>query len=876
MIGMTATDQVIGKEGRNFTGFFGLGTGLAHTSKYSGEIRSFSDAVKGFEQAEGTDAQIAAMQVLLEQVEQLSMLKGGISGQEEKLIQLIKEQADILLGIKAGETARDARRQREVDETVRGYSQQAEVSAAILKFGEDSAEVETVRARQAREALKLRLQEMGVIAGSVQEQDALAALEADLAASADLRAQARQKESDALIADLTRQGELSAAILRFGEDSAEVEALRARHAREVNDERLKEMGLAPGLLALAQQLFAAEQKRTRQIRDGEAGRKADEMVADLREQAEINRAIALHGRDSLQVKELLIAAERRPYAASLESLKVSEARKREMMAEWDLARGMASADPFGQIAATREMQRAQAERLQQLKLEQALLGQSEAVRSRILALWKAELEIRRQGIDAASERAQEIRAAAFEEDALTRSVERQKEAWSSVQSAAETAIDGIIDSLMKGDIEGAFEALASDITGMFAQLAISNPMKNAILGTDHATMADVGGLEGIWARLTGRGDGSDVQLPGPVTDVGTMSVEAANVVIGGPGAMSLLAGSGAANANFAPGIGGGLSGSSDVQSQVWKFFAGKGLQPHQIAGIMGNIQGESGFNPFAVGDNGTSFGLFQHHAGRGQGLLNAVGGSAGLGDVQKQLEFVWRELMTSESGAMQRLLASKDVGGATDAWMRGFERPSNEAMIDSWGTRLGAAEQALTQFSATAQTTTADLGTLGGGMGAFGNALQGFAQGGPQGALNGLLGGIGQIVASAIGIPGFAFGGDFGGGVRIVGEKGPELEFTGPSRIMNAELTRQLLSSRNPAMAANTPAQPVVQIQPVLVNNTSRPFEVETEETTDARGQRQTKYVLSEMTSQGIGARGGAAARTLRGMGVGTPTRRRG
>lgn len=37
------------------------------------------------------------------------------------------------------------------------------------------------------------------------------------------------------------------------------------------------------------------------------------------------------------------------------------------------------------------------------------------------------------------------------------------------------------------------------------------------------------------------------------------------------------------------------------------------------------------------------------------------------------------------------------------------------------------------------------------------------------------------------GIPGFASGGTHGGGLRIVGEDGPELEYTGPSRIMNAD-----------------------------------------------------------------------------------------
>lgn len=44
------------------------------------------------------------------------------------------------------------------------------------------------------------------------------------------------------------------------------------------------------------------------------------------------------------------------------------------------------------------------------------------------------------------------------------------------------------------------------------------------------------------------------------------------------------------------------------------------------------------------------------------------------------------------------------------------------------------------------------------------------------------------------GIPGFASGGMFGGGLRIVGENGPELEATGPSRIWNASQTSDLLS----------------------------------------------------------------------------------
>ncbi len=43
-------------------------------------------------------------------------------------------------------------------------------------------------------------------------------------------------------------------------------------------------------------------------------------------------------------------------------------------------------------------------------------------------------------------------------------------------------------------------------------------------------------------------------------------------------------------------------------------------------------------------------------------------------------------------------------------------------------------------------------------------------------------------------VPGFASGGEFGGGLRLVGENGPELEVTGPSRIYNAMQTSAMLS----------------------------------------------------------------------------------
>lgn len=73
------------------------------------------------------------------------------------------------------------------------------------------------------------------------------------------------------------------------------------------------------------------------------------------------------------------------------------------------------------------------------------------------------------------------------------------------------------------------------------------------------------------------------------------------------------------------------------------------------------------------------------------------------------------------------------------------------------------------------------------------NSLFGGFGGGAGGG--GVLGGVvGALFKGATSILGFAEGGYHSGGLRIVGERGPELEMTGPSRIFNANQTRDILS----------------------------------------------------------------------------------
>jgi hypothetical protein len=57
------------------------------------------------------------------------------------------------------------------------------------------------------------------------------------------------------------------------------------------------------------------------------------------------------------------------------------------------------------------------------------------------------------------------------------------------------------------------------------------------------------------------------------------------------------------------------------------------------------------------------------------------------------------------------------------------------------------------------------------------------------------------IQAKNLGFPGYASGGDFSGGLRLVGEQGPELEMTGPSHIVNASKTEAFMSSNADLLA---------------------------------------------------------------------------
>jgi hypothetical protein len=114
---------------------------------------------------------------------------------------------------------------------------------------------------------------------------------------------------------------------------------------------------------------------------------------------------------------------------------------------------------------------------------------------------------------------------------------------------------------------------------------------------------------------------------------------------------------------------------ANAAAAAHRFFVGKGYTPEQSAGIVGNLVHESGMNPSSSGDAGTSGGLAQFHNERLTALKTyAASQGKPATDFQTQLEFIDRELHTTESGTLAKLQAAKTPEQAAAAFID-YERP---------------------------------------------------------------------------------------------------------------------------------------------------------------------------------------------------------
>lgn len=75
----------------------------------------------------------------------------------------------------------------------------------------------------------------------------------------------------------------------------------------------------------------------------------------------------------------------------------------------------------------------------------------------------------------------------------------------------------------------------------------------------------------------------------------------------------------------------GIVSGNDNEAKIWNYFVSAGINgisnnPAAIAGIMGNLKVESGYNPFAVSGSGIYYGLYQSNS---SSMISAVNNAVG-------------------------------------------------------------------------------------------------------------------------------------------------------------------------------------------------------------------------------------------------------
>ena len=149
---------------------------------------------------------------------------------------------------------------------------------------------------------------------------------------------------------------------------------------------------------------------------------------------------------------------------------------------------------------------------------------------------------------------------------------------------------------------------------------------------------------------------------------------------------------------------------SDYSKIIWDYFTDKIGNEYGVAGLMGNLQAESGLCPYRLqgdfssgyatsqaytldvdsgaiseydfvnnGPNGGGYGLAQWtYSTRKQALYNMCksGGYSSIGSVELACDYLWWELQNSYPDVLTVLEAARNVRIASDKVLHDFENPA--------------------------------------------------------------------------------------------------------------------------------------------------------------------------------------------------------
>lgn len=120
------------------------------------------------------------------------------------------------------------------------------------------------------------------------------------------------------------------------------------------------------------------------------------------------------------------------------------------------------------------------------------------------------------------------------------------------------------------------------------------------------------------------------------------------------------------------------AGGTDKASQAYDYFIDQGWTPAQAAGIVGNLQAESGSNLAidSVGDGGRAYGIAQWHPDRQANFEKFAGKPIDQSTFEEQLGFVQWEFENTESAAAAKIKNTNTAADAAWAVDKYYERSS--------------------------------------------------------------------------------------------------------------------------------------------------------------------------------------------------------
>ena len=266
------------------------------------------------------------------------------------------------------------------------------------------------------------------------------------------------------------------------------------------------------------------------------------------------------------------------------------------------------------IQPTRDLEQAN----DQLRLETSLITANAVEREKLIALSKAQQQIKNanaEGTDEAERYLAAVRASAE----LRSQNQLLQNSWQELQNFGTQAFDRIGEAITQAFVNGedasvsfknVAKAVLSEIIQLMLKLSVINPLQNALTGTNNGT------LTGLIAALTGGSGGVGASSgPNSISDAGAMSSGA-------------LLGQGT-------GLAGTVSKLSDAVSGIGKLFGGSGGYKTGL-GFLDNTKLVGSLSTTAslqagLGVAGGAYGIYSGiQTGGAKGAAQGLAGAAGL------------------------------------------------------------------------------------------------------------------------------------------------------------------------------------------------------------------------------------------------------